>query len=141
MHQHLLQFAASFGITDMHPPARIYNTRRALAAAEYARDQGKLNLFRSAAMDAYWRHGADLESEAVLAALGDAAGLDGQLVVRASTEPGYLERVDAQRREATSRGVDAIPTMFIGETEIVGCQPYGRLAAAAERAGVARRRA
>ena len=33
----------------------------------------------------------------------------------------------------------SVPTFFIGDEEVVGCQPYEVLAAAAERAGAKRR--
>jgi predicted DsbA family dithiol-disulfide isomerase len=46
----LREFAASFGVTDLELPDHIPNTRRVLAIAEYAREQGKLMAFRDAAM-------------------------------------------------------------------------------------------
>ena len=76
MQKNLQQFAHGFGVTDMKLRDRSPNTRRALAVAEYAREQGKLEAFRQRAMDAHWTQGKDLESDADLRALATEAGLD-----------------------------------------------------------------
>lgn len=139
MRAYMLDFAARFWITDMQHPSRMPNTRSALAAAEYARDRGRLPGFRRAAMDAYWREAEDLEDEEVVARVARAAELDPDRAVAAMTDPEYLGRVDAVRREATEAGVRGIPTFFIGDEVVVGCQPYEVLAAAVERADARRK--
>lgn len=138
MRQHMKRFAAQFGIHDMRHPDRLPNTRRILAAAELARDEGRLDDFRAAAMNAYWRGGADLEDTAVVREIARQVGLDADSAVAAMDDPRYLDRVDAVRRESINAGVTGIPTFFIGEQTIVGCQPYPVLASAVERAGGAR---
>jgi len=139
MREHLKGFAAEFGVKDMGQPDRLSNTRRVLAMAEYARDQGKLDAFRTAAMEAHWQRGKDLEDEQDLRGVAETVGLDVEAAVRAGTDPAFLARVDEIRREANERGVSGIPTFFIGEQLVVGCQPYEQLAGAAVRAGAARR--
>ncbi len=139
MREYMRRFAESFGIHDMRQPGHLPNTRRALAVAEYARDQGRLTEFRHAAMDAHWRRGLDLENESVLRELARETGLDADAVVAAMDDLRYLDRVDELRQEATRAGVTGIPTFFIGEDVVVGCQPYPVLAAAAERAGARRK--
>ena len=110
------------------------------AVAELARDHGRLDAFRAAGMEAWWRRGEDLEDDAALRRLAGAAGLDPEAAVRAADDPAYLGRVDAIRAEAARRGVTGIPSFaFAGGPTVVGCQPYGILAAAAESADVARR--
>lgn len=140
MRQSMDRFAAQFGITDMRHPSHLPNTRRVLAAAELARDRGRLDAFRKAAMDAYWRHGHDLEDDAVVRRIAAHVGLDADDAAAAMADPGYLARVDAVRRESISAGVTGIPTFFIGDQVVVGCQPYDTLAAAVERAGGGKRR-
>lgn len=135
MREYMRGFAAQFGITDMRQPSRLANTRRVLAAAEYARDQDRLDAFRERGMDAYWRHGEDLEEESVVGRVAEAAGLDPMAAVAAMTDPEYLARVDAVRRESINAGVTGIPTFFMGDEVVVGCQPYETLARAVERAG------
>jgi len=135
MHEYMRRFAAQFGITDMHQPSHLPNTRRILAAAEYARDNGGLDAFREAGMNAYWRHGKNLEDDVVVHDIAAAAGIDPEAAVAATRDHRYLARVDAVRRESVAAGVTGIPTFFIGDQVVVGCQPYEHLAAAVERAG------
>jgi predicted DsbA family dithiol-disulfide isomerase len=136
---HLRRFAASFGLEDMRIPERTPNTRKALAVAEWARDQGKLHPFRRAAMNAHWREGKDIEDERVLAGLARSAGLDPEKALAAVSDPIYQARVDAMGSEAARAGVTGIPTFFIDDRKVVGCLPYGAIAAEAEAAGARRR--
>jgi predicted DsbA family dithiol-disulfide isomerase len=132
-------FAAGFGILDLVPPLRLASTRRALAVAEHARDRGRLDRFRAAAFDAYWRKGRGLESDEDLGALAREAGLDADAAVAAARDAAALGRVDGARRTALEAGVTGIPTFDIGAVRVVGCQRYDVLAEAARRAGARRR--
>jgi predicted DsbA family dithiol-disulfide isomerase len=120
---------------EIRPQAYLWNTRRALAATERARDEGKLDAFRRAAMDAYWIEGREIESDAALAAIAERAGVAPAAAVAAAAAAHYLARVDAARAEAHEQGVSGIPTFFFGEMPLVGCQPYDALARAARHAG------
>jgi predicted DsbA family dithiol-disulfide isomerase len=135
----LREFAASFGVPDLELPDHLPNTRRALAIAEYAREQGKLDAFRLAAMHAHWRAGKNLEDEHDLREIALDAGLEPEAALRAPGAYQYLQRVDAMREEASSVGVTGIPTLIIGQYGVVGCQPYELIAQAAERTGARRR--
>jgi len=140
----MAQFAASFGVTGMKHPARIPNTRRALAIAELARERGRLDELRRAAMEAHWREEKNLESDEDLAEIATRAALDPAEALSASRDPRYLDSIDAVRAEANELGITGIPTFVFGDLEaeplaVVGCQPYEVLARAAERAGAARR--
>lgn len=115
------------------------NTRRALAIAEYAREQGKLEAFRDAAMHAHWREGKNLEDGHDLREIALHAGLEPEAALRAIGAKQYLQQVDAIREEATRMGVTGIPTLVIGRYGVVGCQPYEVITQAAERAGARRR--
>jgi predicted DsbA family dithiol-disulfide isomerase len=137
--EHMKQFAARFGVTGIVHPERIPNTRRVLAVAEYARAQGKLDEFRRAGMEAHWRHGNGLESDADLRAIAESVGLPGDDAVAAAEDPRYVGEIDRKMAEAAQQGVTGIPTFFIGDEAVVGCQPYEVLAAAAQRAGAKRR--
>lgn len=139
MAAYLRGFARAFGVQGMRIPERTPNTRKAMAVAEWARDQGRLHPFRRAAMDAHWREGRDLEDDAVLAVLARTAGLDPARAVAAATDPAFVARVDAMGAEAERAGVSGIPTFFVGERKVVGCQPYEVVAAEAALAGARRR--
>jgi predicted DsbA family dithiol-disulfide isomerase len=132
-------FAAGFGIGDLAPPARLASTRRAHAAAQLARDAGRLDRWRVAAFDAYWRRGRGLESDEELAELAREAGLAEDAVLGAARDAGMLTRVDAARRAASAAGVTGIPTFDFGSARIVGCQRYEVLADAARRGGAKHR--
>jgi predicted DsbA family dithiol-disulfide isomerase len=137
--RNLREFAASFGVTDLELPDRMPNTRRALAIAEYARERGKLEAFRDAAMHAHWRAGKNLEEEQDLRDIALSAGLEPDTAIQAMDTEHYLQRVDAIREEATEIGVTGIPTLVVGRYGVVGCQPYEVITQAAERAGARRR--
>ena len=136
--EYMRNFAGGFGV-EMGSPERAPNTRRALAVAEHARDQGLLREFWDAAMDAHWLHGQDLTDDGVLRQLAQDVGLDPDVAVAAMAEERIRGRLDGLRERAAEVNVTAIPAFLIGEERIVGCQPYERVARAAEKAGARRR--
>jgi predicted DsbA family dithiol-disulfide isomerase len=134
MRDYIRKFAASLGVYDMKHPGIMPNTRRALAMAEFARDRGKLNEFRSLVMDAHWRDGENIEDSTVLRNVASASGLDPENAISAADDPVYLKRVGETRLEYKQEGVGGIPTFVFGLEKVEGCQPYEVLAAAALRA-------
>ena len=120
---------------------RTPNTRRALAVAEFARDQGKLNEFRSLAMDAHWTGDKNIEDSAILRELAIAAGLDPEKALLAADDVAYQKRIDDLRAEYKRVGVGGIPTFVFGTEKVEGCQPYEVLVAAALRASAQRKQA
>lgn len=146
LHEQTRRFGARFGVHDFHPPDWIRNSRRALAVAELARDSDRLEPFRTAAFEAHWRQGKNLEDDADLASVAATAGLDPDAALAASDDAGILARVDARQAEARRQGIRGIPTFVFGddgreqeEMRVVGCHPYELLAEAARRAGAVRR--
>jgi predicted DsbA family dithiol-disulfide isomerase len=138
MSSYMKNFAAGFGITDFEPREHVPNTRRALAVAEVAREEGKLEAFRQLAMDAHWRDGRDVEDDAVLVELAREAGLAADAVER-SKDAEYLRRIDAIRAEANGLGIHGIPTFVLGRYRISGAQPYEAFVMLAEKGGAKRR--
>ena len=130
--------ADEFGV-DIGRPSRMPNSRRVMAVAELARDHGRIGPFRDAAMRGYWLDDRDLEDDADLADLAEAAGLDAPEAVAASHDPAYLARVMRNREQAFERMVMGAPTFLFGRAPVVGCQNYDTFALVAERAGAARR--
>jgi predicted DsbA family dithiol-disulfide isomerase len=139
LHARTQRFAAGFGVTDFRPPDQLHNSRRALAMAEFARDEGALDPFRHAAFDANFRDGGDIELDADLGRAAALAGLDRDRALAAADDPQYLERVDARQQRARAEGVTGIPTFVFGNERVVGCLPYETLRAAAQRAGAVER--
>lgn len=138
MSSYMKNFAAQYGIDDFVQRERVPNTRRALALAEVAREERRLEEYRQRAMDAHWKHGLDLEDDAVLATLARDAGLPDDAVER-SRGAEYLRRIDAIREEANAIGIHGIPTFVLGRYRISGAQPYEAFVALATHAGAARR--
>ena len=83
LHERTQRFAARFGVSGFTPPDVLQNSRRALAVAELARDRGRLQPFRAAAFEAYWRQQKDLEDDGDLGAIAIAAGLPRDLALGA----------------------------------------------------------
>jgi len=102
--------------------------------AEYAREMGKVQTFRTLGMQARWKDNLDLEDTAVLRDLASASGLDSEKAVAAASSHDYMARVDAFKAEAARMGITGIPTFIIGTERVVGCQPYQVLADALLRA-------
>jgi predicted DsbA family dithiol-disulfide isomerase len=139
MAESMTRFAAQFGVTDFRTRDRIPNTRRALALAEVAREEGKLESYRKRAMEAHWRDGLDLENDHDLRTIASDAGLSGDAVERSKSDPRYLEQIDAIREEANRIGVEGIPTFVIENIGLSGCQPYEVFMSFARQAGAKRR--
>lgn len=139
LHARTQRFGKSFGVNDFRPPDQLHNSRRALAVAELARDEGALDPFRHAAFDANFRHGKNIELDADLREVSSLAGLDPDRALAAADDPAYLERVDAHQARARAEGVTGIPTFVFGSERIVGCLPFETLRAAALRAGAVER--
>jgi predicted DsbA family dithiol-disulfide isomerase len=139
MQEHLQKIAAHFGIHDLKQSERIPNTRRALALAEVARDEGKLDAYRDRAMHAHWRDGMDLENDTDLRTIARDAGLSDDAVDRSKNDPRYLARIDDTREEASEIGVRGIPTFILGTYGLSGAQQYDAFVQLAEAAGAQRR--
>ncbi len=136
MGDYIQQFAAKFGVHDMIRTTRMPNTRRALAMAEFARDQDKLDTFRTLAMDAHWKEGKDIEDSDILKELAAASGLNSEKALIATSDPVYLDRIASTRVEFKSLGVGGIPTFVFGDEIVEGCAPYETLTEIALHAGV-----
>jgi len=124
MREHLRSVAAEVGLT-MESRDVIINSRRALGAAEFAREHGKYEEMHRALFKAHWEQSARLENVDDLVGVGVGVGLDGA-ELRAAIETGRYEQViDESRAEAKSVGINAIPAhVFGGRYLVVGAQPY-----------------
>jgi predicted DsbA family dithiol-disulfide isomerase len=138
MSDYMKQFAASHGVYDFEHRDRMPNTRRALALAEVARDEGKLEPYRQRAMEAHWRDGMDLENDDDLRAIAREVGLSDDAVER-SKDPQYGARLDAIREEAHRLGLTGIPTFILGRYRVSGAQSYEVFEELARRAGAEKR--
>jgi len=124
MRSHLDAVADSVGLT-MRPRDVIINSRRALGAAEFARENGKFDEMHHALFRAHWEGTGRLEDVEDLVRIGTAVGLEPVELRAAIVDERYAETIDENRRAASSAGIDAIPAHIFGRRYlVVGAQPY-----------------
>jgi predicted DsbA family dithiol-disulfide isomerase len=123
MTEHLRAMGAPFGITFADRPL-LSNSRRALQAAEFARDEGRFERFHQGLFTAYFSHGLDIGSLEVLAHVARESGLDAVAMERAVADNQYLPRLASAQEEASRLGVTGVPTFFVANKKrITGAQP------------------
>ena len=124
IHSHLQSVADSVGLT-MKPRDVIINSRRALGAAEFARERGHFEQMHHALFKAHWEGTGRLEDVDDLVRIGSGVGLDPDELRTAIEEDRYDQLIDENRRVASSTGIDAIPAHIVGRRYlVVGAQPY-----------------
>ena len=124
MHSHLQSIAESVGLR-MHSRDVIINSRRALGAAEFARERGRFDDMHHALFKAHWEGTGRLEDVSDLVRIGTEVGLNGDELKSAVEEDRYDAVIDENRRMASSVGIDAIPAhIFSRRYLILGAQPY-----------------
>lgn len=129
------------GMTLRLPPVQP-RSRRALEAAEFAREQGRFDAMHTALFRAFFEEGRDLNDPEVLREVGAGVGLDPEELRRALDEGRYTSKVLADERLAHELGVTAVPTLLVGRADapleraeaVSGAQPYEQVRAAVERA-------
>ena len=120
----LAQIAQANGM-EFASTKRIYNTRLAHEATEYARENGKEIEFHRIVFRQVYAEGQDPGRWEVLRAAAQEAGLDGEDMQRQVQSGKYTAEVAAQVREAYEIGVSGVPTYVINDRyAIVGAQPY-----------------
>ncbi len=104
---------------------RIYNTRIAHEATEYAREHGKVDEFHKVVFRQVYADGLDISKWDVLRAAADEVGLDGADMQSVVDGGKYTAQVAEQVRWAQQIGVSGVPTYVINDRyAIVGAQPY-----------------
>jgi predicted DsbA family dithiol-disulfide isomerase len=130
---HLQTIAAEVGLS-MQQRDVIINSRRALGAAEFAREQGKYSEMHQALFKAHWEGTGRLEDVADLVRIGAGVGLDGAELRKAIEEDRYAAVIDDNRRQAEAVGINAIPAHIFGRRYLVmGAQPEAAFRQVVER--------
>ena len=117
------QMAAEVGLT-MATRDWVSNSRPALEAAEFARDQGLFDPFNRAVFSAYHAEGRDIGKHDVLREIASTVGLDADAMVEALKEGRYTARVEEDLTLSREIGLTGVPAFIIGNRAIVGAQPY-----------------
>ena len=123
-HSYMQSVAESVGLT-MKPRDVIINSRRALGAAELARERGLFDAMHHALFRAHWEGGGRLEDVDDLVRIGTDVGLDAAELREAIEGKRYDSMIDENRAVAGSAGIDAIPAhIFDRRYLVLGAQPY-----------------
>lgn len=122
-------------------PRVIANSRPALEASELARDAGPeaFDRFHAAVFRAYFEDDRNIGDADVLAAIAEAAGLDGAALRAALADRRYAARVDERIQWAASRGLTSTPFfLFLADRVygVPGAQEYPVFQGVMERLGV-----
>jgi predicted DsbA family dithiol-disulfide isomerase len=104
---------------------RIYNSRLAHEATEYAREHGKANEFHSVVFRKVYAEGLDISQWEILRAAAQEVGLDADEMQSDVDGGKYTAVVAEQVEQAYAVGVTGVPTYVINNRyAIVGAQPY-----------------
>ncbi len=125
IHQRFKDMAAEAGVVmDPDVPQRIPNTLNAHRMIHWAGLEGRQAAMVSAIMRAYWVEGRDIGDLAVLADLGEKAGLEPAVVQRLLASDADIDLLQQREGHSRTRGVNAVPTFLIaGQYVLSGAQP------------------
>ena len=105
--------------------ARIYNTRIAHEATEYAREHGKVNEFHRVVFRKVYADGQDPSKWDTLRSAAEEVGLDADEMQTVVDGGKYTAEVAEQVQHAYQIGVTGVPTYVINDRyAVVGAQPY-----------------
>ena len=100
------------------------NSRLALMASEFARDQGRYDSFHENMFHAYFTEGLDIGKPDVIADIAIKSGLDEKETLSAVRDGRYASRLNKARKEASLIGLTGVPLFVIdNKHKIVGAQP------------------
>lgn len=113
------------------------NSHKALLLAEAARehDPDRFEELNERLFRGYFSEVQNLGDEEVLRRIASEAGIKGDTVDRAWSDPSYEEKLETQQRMAAAIGVTGIPTFVVGEKYVLeGAVPLELLIHAATEA-------
>jgi predicted DsbA family dithiol-disulfide isomerase len=100
------------------------NSRLALMAAEFARDQGLYDSFHENIFHGYFTQGLDIGNLDIIAAIAGKSGLDEKKMRKSLKDGRYSKRLGQARKEAQAINLTGVPTFIINaKHKIVGAQP------------------
>ena len=122
--ERLRSIANEYGM-EFQSTERIYNTRLAHEATEYARLHGKGNEFHKVVFRMVYADGKDPSNWDVLRSAAEEVGLNAEEMQSAVESEKYTANVAEQVQWAYQIGVSGVPTYVINDRyALVGAQPY-----------------
>jgi len=122
--ERLRSMANAYGM-EFESTERIYNTRSAHEATEYAREHGKGNEFHKIVFRKVYAGGQDPSNWDVLRSAAEEAGLNADEMHSEVDGGKFTANVADQVKWAYQIGVSGVPTYVINDRyAVVGAQPY-----------------
>ena len=122
--ERLRSIANAYGM-EFESTERIYNTRIAHEATEYAREHGKGNEFHKIVFRKVYAEKQDPSNRDTLRSAAEEAGLNADEMQRDVDNGKYTANVADQVNWAYQIGVSGVPTYVINDRyAVVGAQPY-----------------
>ena len=122
--ERLRSIAGAYGM-DFESTERIYNTRIAHEATEYARERGKGNEFHKVVFRKVYAEKQNPSQWDVLRSVAEEVGLNADEMQHDVESEKYKSNVEEQVRWAYQIGVTGVPTYVVNDRyAIVGAQPY-----------------
>jgi predicted DsbA family dithiol-disulfide isomerase len=110
---------------EFRSTARIYNTRLAHEATEYAREHGRGNEFHKIVFRMVYAEGKDPGQWDVLRSVAEEVGLNADEIQSEVESEKYKVNVAEQVQWAYQIGVSSVPTYVINDRyALVGAQPH-----------------
>ncbi|MGA2409186.1 MAG: DsbA family oxidoreductase [Candidatus Binataceae bacterium] len=117
-----IQSMASAAGFAMKSPDLLMNSRLALEAAEFAKENGAGEAFEERVYRAYFQEGQHIGNAGVLADLASEVGLARDDLHHALESHRYSLRLKNTALAANQRGVSGVPTFYVGQFPMVGAQ-------------------
>jgi predicted DsbA family dithiol-disulfide isomerase len=133
------RLAAQVGL-QLRLHERLINSRPALQAAEFAREQERFQAMHGELFKAYWDEGRDISDLDVLREVAARAEVDAAGMESAVKANRYGDYLDTRRAEAEDLMINGIPAHVIADRYLVmGAQPYDLFERVMAKAGVPKR--
>jgi len=103
---------------------RVPNTLNAHRLLYWAGLEGAQTPVMSGLMRAYWREGKNISNPDVLVAIGESAGMNGQMIRRLLATTEDRDQIATREIHARERGITSAPTFVVADSHVVtGAQP------------------
>ncbi|MHA1478997.1 MAG: DsbA family oxidoreductase [Promethearchaeota archaeon] len=109
----------TFKLSDKLP-----NSRMALFLSEFARKKGKFDEFHKLVFDSYWKDGKDIGDQELLLGLAESLGFKRKEILEYLDSEEPLKELKKSLKKLRKYGINGVPTFIIGDSIVVGAQPY-----------------
>jgi predicted DsbA family dithiol-disulfide isomerase len=124
---HMQQVAKQLGL-PFGKRERIYNSRLAQEVGKWAEKKGQGEEYHRALFHAYFAECENIAEATTLEAIGSQLDFDITEIREVIASRAFRDEVDEDWQRSRRLGIHAVPTFVISESQLVGAQPYDKLA-------------